>query len=185
MVESKPNKAVAVFCSGQDNIKLKYTNPAEHFISLLAQNKYDFVWGGSNKGMMGMMASAAKLAGCKIIGISLRHYEPNVKQDADEMTIVETLAERKTMMLEKSDAIIAFIGGLGTVDEITEIMELKRQKKHNKPLVVLNTDNFYAGAKALFKKMKNEGTIKDNLEELIYFAKTPEEAMDYINEKLK
>ena len=120
-------KNIAVFCSAND-IEEKYTKPALEFARLMAINKYHLVWGGGNTGLMNAIASVAKVNGSNLIGVSVTMLEGNIHRDADEIIITKTLGERKATMLEKSDAIVALVGGIGTLDEITEIIELKKQK---------------------------------------------------------
>lgn len=172
-------KYICVFCSASD-LNEKYTKPAEAFATLLAKKGYHLVWGGTDKGLMKRIASAAQKGGSKLIGVSLSIFEPLVRKDADEMIIAKTLGERKATLLERSDAVVALVGGIGTLDEVTEIIELKKQKYHKKPIVVLNTENFYEGLKIQLQKMKDDGFIATALEELVYFADTPEETLDYI-----
>ena len=98
--------------------------------------------------------------------------------------IEKTLGERKSTMLLKGDAVVALVGGIGTLDELTEIIELRKQGHHKKPIVILNTENFYEGLKVQLQKMKDDGFIPNRLDKLVYFANTPEEAINYINTAL-
>jgi hypothetical protein len=88
-------------------------------------------------------------------------------------------------ILERSDAIVGLVGGIGTLDEITEMIELKKQGKHNKPIVILDTEGFYDGLKTQLQKMKNDGFIPNELEDLVHFSDTPQEARDYIQQALE
>ena len=176
-------RSIGVFCSASD-LEARYTQPAEEFAALLAKNGFNFVYGGTDRGLMKVMASKAQEGGSKIIGISIPHFQRHTKKDADEMIIAATLGERKTTILERSDAIVALVGGIGTLDEVTEMIELKKQGKHNKPIVVLNTEGFYNGLKMQLQKMKEDGSIPNELEELVHFSDTPQEAIDYIKDNL-
>lgn len=177
-------KYIAVFCSAQE-IDEKYVKPAEEFARLLTKHGYHLVWGGTDKGLMKTIASAVAVGGGKLVGVSIARYQAFARKNVDEMIIAKTLGERKATMLERSSAIVMMAGGIGTLDEITEILELKKQGNHNKPIVVLNTDNFYKGLRSQLEKMKDEGFIPNNLAELIYFADSPEDAIVYIHDRLK
>lgn len=133
---------------------------------------------------MKVMASGVQIGGGKITGVSMELLKNQVRKDADEMIIAKDLGERKESILKRSDGIVALVGGIGTLDEITEILELKKHGLHNKPIVVLNTENFYEGLKVQLQKMKDEGFITRPLDELIYFADSPREVISYLNEKL-
>jgi uncharacterized protein (TIGR00730 family) len=176
-------KHIAVFCSAND-LADKYTQPAKAFARLIGENGYHLVWGGSDTGLMKIIASGVKNAGGKLIGISMELLKAKARQDADEMIIAKDLGERKALIFKRSDAIAVLVGGIGTLDEITEFLELKKHGVHNKPIVVLNTDNFYEGLKVQLQKMKDDGFINKPLEDLIYFADQPYEAIQYINKRL-
>ena len=176
-------KNITVFCSASD-LDDKYIKPAEEFARLLPKHGYDLVWGGSNEGLMKAIASAIKEDGGKLIGVSVEFYKHLLREDSDEKIIAKTLGERKATMLLRGDAIAVLVGAIGTLDELTEVIELKKQGHHNKPIVILNTENFYEGLRIQLQKMKDDGFIPNNLNELIYFANTPQEAIGYINNAL-
>ena len=87
-------------------------------------------------------------------------------------------------MLLRSDAVVVLVGGIGTLDELTEVIELKKQGKHNKPIIVLNTENFYAGLKTQLQKMEDDGFTPRPINELVYFADQPEEAIAHLKKSL-
>lgn len=178
-------KNIAIFCSANNDLDEKYVKSAEEFANLIAKNGYHIVWGGGSQGLMKAIASVAKKGGSKLIGISIPVYKHFIPEDADEKIITETLGERKLMMLNRCDAIVAMVGGIGTLDEVTEVIELRKQKHHNKPIVIINTENFYEGLRTQLQVMKDNGFIDNSLDELVYFAKDPQEAIKYINKNLK
>ena len=182
-------KYIAVFCSSQD-VDEKYVAAAREIARVLAKNGYHLVWGGTDKGIMKVVADEVQKGGGKLHGVSYKLFHHLARKDADEMIIAKTLGERKAAFLEKSDAVVALIGGIGTLDEITEIVELKKTGHHNKPILILNTEGFYEGLKVQLQKMKDEGFLKSSLklpesEDLVHFSDTPEEAIEYINKVLK
>jgi uncharacterized protein (TIGR00730 family) len=133
---------------------------------------------------MKKIASAVQETGNKIIGISMLSLKDLARKDADEIIIAKGLSERKSAMLDRADAIAVLVGGIGTLDEVTEVLGLKKHEFHNKPVVIINTDNFYEGLKLQLQKMKDDGFIKKPLEEFVYFADKPEEAISYIKKYL-
>jgi predicted Rossmann-fold nucleotide-binding protein len=76
------------------------------------------------------------------------------------MIVAKSLGERKAIILERADAIVTLAGGLGTLDELTEVLELKRENLHDKPLLVLNTDGFYDGLQHQLERIANEKLFK-------------------------
>lgn len=95
------------------------------------------------------------------------------------MIIAKDLGERKELLLARSDAIIALPGGVGTLDEVTDFIELKKQGAHIKPIVILNVAGFYDGLKLQLAKMKSDGFLHKPLEQLVHFATSAAEALDY------
>lgn len=175
-------KNIGVFCSAKD-LPEKYTLPARRFSKLIAESGYNLVWGGSDVGLMKVVAKGVREGGGKILGVSIDLYSHVAHKDPDEMVIAKDLGERKATMLKMSDAIVCLPGGSGTLDEITDIIEEKKSNLHNKTIIVLNTANFYSGLKIQFNKMDEEGFLHRPLDELVYFVDTPEQALEYINLK--
>lgn len=176
-------KNIAVFCSAADLDK-RYIRDAKKFAMLIVKNGYNLVWGGSDKGLMEIVASTVQKAGGKIIGITTEMVKDQLKKDADEIIITKTLSKRKALFLKRGNAIVLLVGGIGSLDEITEILERKKHDRHKKPVVVLNTANFYRGLKIQMQRMEKEGFLPKKLSELIYFADTPKQAIEYINKAL-
>lgn len=174
---------VCVFCSASD-LPAKYTEPAIRLATSLAENGHNLVWGGSNVGLMRDIASGVQDAGGKIIGVSMELLKSTARPNADEMIITKDLGERKAEMLKRSDAIVTLVGGTGTLDELTDVFEFKRHGLHNKPIIVLNTDNYYAGLQQQLYHMQQEGFLNRQapLDSLIRFVNTPEEVIALLGE---
>ena len=176
-------KTIGIFCAA-NSVDQKYIDDAQKLAKLMVQHGYDLVWGGSDKGLMKVMADAVQQEGGKIIGISMELVRDQCRKVADEMIVTKDLSARKALILKRSDAIMLLVGGIGSLDEVTEILELKKHNQHTKPVVILNTDNYYEGLEKLFNRMKQDGFLTILPDELLYFAKTPDEAMEYINKSL-
>lgn len=170
---------VTIFCSAND-VGEPYTSAARSLATLIARRGGTLVWGGSNKGTMREIADAAQEAGGKIVGVSVEPIKASAREHADEMVIAKTWPERRATLLARGDAIVALPGGIGTLDEITEVLEYKKQNLHQKPIVFLNTNGFFDGMKLQFERMDSEGFLPKKLADLLFFAATPEEALDYI-----
>ena len=170
---------ICVFCSHRE-VDDKYRAAAQELATRIAQKGHTLVWGGTNTGTMKVIADAAQSAGGKIIGVSMELFKATARTNADEMLILPTLAGRKAKLIELADVLIALPGGLGTLDEITEVLELKKEGMHTKPIIFLNSHDFYAGLKILLEKMDAEGFLPDESAVYAYFADTPEDAVQYI-----
>jgi uncharacterized protein (TIGR00730 family) len=173
---------ICFFCSAAQ-VDEKYTEPAKRLARMIAQEGHTLVWGGSDRGLMSVVAKAAKEAGGTIIGVSMEQLKKSAFEGADQMMFAKTLAERKATMLDYSDAIVTLVGGTGTLDELTDLFELRRYGAHNKRIVVLNTENFFEGLKLQYDRMKEDGFLKRlprPMEDLITFVNTPEEVVEFL-----
>jgi hypothetical protein len=134
---------------------------------------------------MGVVAESVQKNGGKIFGVTIEFLKGHRRMNADEMIITKDFPERKMLLLKKSDAIVLLPGGVGSLDEITEAIELKKHDFHFKPVVALNTDKFYEGLKIQLKRMEKDGFLTKSVEDFIFFADTPLEAINYIVKSLK
>ncbi len=170
---------ICVFCSAND-LPEKYTVPALEAITALARNGHSLIWGGSDVGLMREVATAAQDAGAQIVGVSVEFLKHKARTNASEMIIAVDLAERKSVMSARSDVFLVLVGGVGTLDEVTEIIEYKKHGVHGKPIVFLNTDNFYKGLQDQLARMESDGFLTSKLAELVTFAEAPQEAVELI-----
>lgn len=177
-------KKICVFCSANE-VDKKYVNATVKLAKLMVTNGYDLVWGGTNKGLMKVIADEVQKNGGKVIGITVEFLKQGRRLNADKMIITKDISSRKSLLFKRSDAIILLVGGIGSLDEITDLLELKKHNFHHHPIVVLNTDNFYQGLKTQFKRMEKDGFLTKKVEEFLYFADTPKQAIDYINKKVR
>jgi uncharacterized protein (TIGR00730 family) len=174
---------ICVFLSAAD-LDERYTRPAREFAELIGKAGHTLVWGGSDTGLMKVVADGVREAGGRLVGISVNFLRARARSDADEMVIAEDLAERKALLLAKSDAVVMMAGGLGTLDEATEILELKKHGLHDKPVVLLNTAGFYDGLALQLRRMDEEGFLPVPLAQLVFFAEDGVDALAHLEESL-
>jgi uncharacterized protein (TIGR00730 family) len=170
---------ICVFLSAAD-LDARYTEPAREFAELIGKGGHTLVWGGSDVGLMKVMADGVQDNGGRLVGISVEFLAAKARTNADEMVIAADLAERKAQLLARSDAIVVMVGGTGTLDEATEILELKKHGMHARPVVLLNTAGFYDGLKQQFARMEAEGFLPLPLADLVLFAEDGASALAYI-----
>lgn len=174
---------IGVFLSAADLGK-QYTEPAREFGRLLGDGGHTLVWGGSESGLMKVVADAVQEAGGRLVGVSVVFLQDKARAGADEMVVTADLAERKAELLRRSDAIVVMVGGTGTLDEATEILELKKHGLHGKPVVLLNSGGFYDGLELQLRRMDAEGFLPLPLSELVHFAADGADALAYLREQL-
>ncbi|MBZ6140184.1 MULTISPECIES: TIGR00730 family Rossman fold protein [Streptomyces] len=172
---------ICVFLSAAD-LDERYTRPARQFAELLGRGGHTLVWGGSDVGLMKVVADGVQEAGGRLLGVSVDFLAAKAREGADEMVIAPDLAERKRLLFEKADAVVIMVGGTGTLDEATEILELKKHGHTDKPVVLLNTAGFYDGLKEQFRRMEDEGFLPRPLTELVLFAEEPVGALAHLEE---
>ncbi|CAL9436465.1 MULTISPECIES: TIGR00730 family Rossman fold protein [unclassified Streptomyces] len=172
---------ICVFLSAAD-LDERYTRPAKEFATLLGKGGHTLVWGGSDVGLMKVVADGVQEAGGRLCGVSVEFLAAKAREGVEEMIVARDLAERKRLLLEKADAVVIMVGGTGTLDEATEILELKKHGHTDKPVVLLNTAGFYDGLKEQFRRMEDEGFLPRPLGELVFFAEEPVGALAYLEE---
>lgn len=170
---------VCVFCAGNE-IDIVYTKPAGKLAQLLGQAGHTLVWGGIDEGLMKVMADGVSNNGGSLLGISVEFLRPKTRRQADEMIFAKDIGERKSTMIERSDIFVLLVGGIGALSETTDVLVGRKHKQHKKPLVVLNTADFYSGLKLQLEHMRSNGFLSSELDDAIYFAETPQEVLDYI-----
>ncbi|GHF87270.1 cytokinin riboside 5'-monophosphate phosphoribohydrolase [Streptomyces thermodiastaticus] len=174
---------ICVFLSAAD-LDDRYTRPAREFARLLGKGGHTLVWGGSDSGLMKVVADGVEEAGGRLVGVSVDFLSAKARPGADEMVIARDLAERKKLLLQKADAVVVMVGGTGTLDEATEIIELKKHGHSDMPVVILNTAGYYDGLREQFRRMEEEGFLPRPLSELVYFADEPVAALAHLEESV-
>ena len=103
-------------------------------------------------------------------------------ENCDDVIHTASMAERKQLFIEKSDAFVVAVGGIGTLDEIFEVIALKKLRKHNKPIIILNTYGFYDNLILMLEEMINENTIPDDNRNMVMVAASIDEVFEYLDE---
>lgn len=137
-------KSVCLFCGSSNAAHPEFLEAAAAFGRLLAAQSVRLVYGGGGIGLMGSAAKAAHAAGGEVLGVMpdfLRKRE--VIYDDVETIVVTNMHDRKRIMFEQSDAFAVFPGGIGTLEEVVELMSWRRLDLHRKPIVFLNVRNFW------------------------------------------
>ncbi|NBM17133.1 TIGR00730 family Rossman fold protein [Streptomyces sp. GC420] len=174
---------ICVFLSAAD-LHERYTGPAREFAELIGKGGHTLVWGGSDVGLMKVVADGVQESGGRLVGVSVGFLAAKAREGADEMIVTRDLAERKAELVARADAVVIMVGGTGTLDEATEILELKKHGHTAKPVVLLNTAGFYDGLKQQFRRMEAEGFLPVPLNELVFFAEEPAGALACLEEAL-
>jgi uncharacterized protein (TIGR00730 family) len=139
-------RAVCVFCGSAPGARASYSVAARELGTALARAGLTVVYGGGRLGLMNIVADAALAAGGRVIGVIPRMLierelaHPGLTQQH----VVDTMHERKTLMADLSDAFVGLPGGMGTFDELVEIVTWAQLGLHTKPVIVANIENYFA-----------------------------------------
>lgn len=143
----------------------------------IGENNHTLIYGGSKSGLMGYIAESVLNAGGTAIGI-----EPQY-DGLTELIITQDMTERKTKMIELGDAFIAFPGGTGTLEEISEVMSKISLKQLNAPCIFYNLNDYYKGMKELMSHMIEMGLSTHEKQKGIYFADHLDEIKNIIEKE--
>ena len=173
---------ICVFSSSSNAINEVYFHEAEQLGKLIANGNHTLINGGANVGLMEAVTIAASVAGGKTIGIIPEKLigRSLASENSHEVIITPDMHNRKVRMRDISDAFIALPGGFGTLEEILEVITLRQLEYHTKPIVFINTNNFFDNLFKQFEVSYNEMFAKDIYRELYFVAQNAEEAMEYI-----
>ena len=167
-------KSIAVYCGHQPGKDPQFKRDATAVGKMLAKNGIRMVFGGGDVGLMGTVATACLRAGGQVIGVStddvIAMQEP--AHPEIDIQVVDGVNERKQIMFEESDAFIILPGGVGTLNELTDIMTMQQIGETEKPLFFLNSNGFWNPFVRLVKHMQKNGFIVKIDEYNIFTADT-------------
>ncbi|MBA4807468.1 TIGR00730 family Rossman fold protein [Brevundimonas sp.] len=173
--------SVCLFCGSSDRADPTYTEAARAFGKATAEAGWRLVYGGGGVGLMGASARGAHEAGGRVVGIMPAFLRSRERLfDEVETVIVTSMHERKQLMYDQSDAFVVAPGGIGTLEEVVELLSWKRLDLHQKPVVFLNLNGFWEGFFALMRHSVDEGMTPAAFLDAWTVASSVEEAMDLI-----
>lgn len=172
--------SVCVFCGSSANGAPVHYDIAREVSTLLAKAGITVVYGGGRVGMMGTVADAALAAGGKVIGYIPEHlHEAEIAhQGLTEIHIVPSMHVRKRHMFDRSDAFIVLPGGLGTLDELFEIMTWRQLHLHDKPILILDVEGYWQPLARLLDAVVEGRYASVATRRLYEIVSTPAELMD-------
>ena len=155
-------KRICVFCGSRPGVRPAYRAAAEAVGGLLAERGIELVYGGGNVGLMGIVADACLAAGGRVVGViprALLEWEVG-HEGLTRLEVVDSMHTRKARMAELADGFIALPGGLGTFEELFEILTWAQLGFHSKPVGLLNVDAYYQPLVQMMERGVAEGFMK-------------------------
>lgn len=175
---------ICVFGAASKTIDEKYLIAVENMGEFLAKRGHNLVFGGGCTGSMGAAAKGFKKGNGKIHGVVPEFFKEDLSEfvnwNCDEITLTETMRERKGIMEDLADAFIITPGGIGTFEEYFEVLTLKQLGRHRKPIAIFNVDGYYDALEAAMDKSIEEGFIKENCRALYKFFEDLNALAEYI-----
>lgn len=164
--------SVAIFCAASENIAPGYFEAAAEVGAMLGRLGKTMVYGGARFGLMEATAKAAKAAGARIVGVvpDILVERDRVSRLLDEQVGCSNLSERKDMMLERSDVLVALPGGVGTLDEIFHVLAAATIGYHTKRVVLYNVNGFWNALLAAVDEMSQAGFVRGEMEKYLVVA---------------
>ncbi len=176
-------KKVTVFCASSQKIDEVFFEASRQLAKELSSKNIEIIYGGGSIGLMGALADAAIENGGRITGII-----PKFMADIEwahaklpSLKIVETMHERKALMIKDTDCVIALPGGCGTLEELMEVITLKRLGLFTKPVVILNINEFYNPLIDLFENMIKGNFLREEHKKMWTIAESVNNIFDTIN----
>lgn len=171
---------VCVFCGSSPGVNERYVDAARGLGSALVQRGLGLVYGGVSTGLMGAIAETVMAEGGEVVGIIPKDMLSReiAKRDITDLRVVESMHQRKQMMSELSDAFVALPGGMGTFEELCEVLTWAQLGIHDKPVGVINAAGYYEPLLALFDHAVTEGFIAPSHRMLLKSGATPDELLD-------
>ena len=167
-------RRLCVYCGSSGAVDRQYREAAIELGTRLAAAGIGLVYGGGRVGLMGLLADAALAGGGEVIGIipsRLRDAEL-AHPGATELVVVESMHERKRLMAEKADAFAILPGGIGTLDEMFEILSWKQLGLHNRPILLADIGGYWVPLRALLDDIVTKGFARPEARELLLVVPT-------------
>lgn len=171
--------SIAVYCSSSDRVPQSYKEIARQVGHLFAKEKIRLVYGGGDTGLMKMVSNACMEAGGSVLGIMTEYLEnfEELNLNITEIKIEKEMHARKKQMFLEAEGFLVLPGGLGTLDEIFEILTWKQIGLHTKPIVFLNHEKFWDSLTPLLDQMILSKTVPSWTKNLFYLADAIEDIL--------
>lgn len=178
------NMKICVFGAASMTLDERFMTPVETLGEELGKRGHTLVYGAGSSGEMGAVARGFKKAGSTIHGVVPEFFKGELKEfvnwDCDELTLTETMRERKFIMEDLADAFVIAPGGAGTFEEFFEVFTLKQLGQHNKPIAIFDVDGYYDHMQALIENGIKTDFIKPDCRKLYVISDDINVIVEYI-----
>ncbi|HXH74939.1 MAG TPA: TIGR00730 family Rossman fold protein [Bacteriovoracaceae bacterium] len=172
---------ICIFCGANSSLDPDVEREIKKVMTHFAKHDIELVYGGAGIGIMGGLANELLGQGGKVTGIIPRQLMKVEIAHAGltELHVVKDMHDRKKMMYDLSDAFLIFPGGMGTLDELFEILTWKQLGLHSKPIAILNINNYYTHLLQFLDQAMAQGLLKQHDRNHLYASDSWEKVWDY------
>ncbi len=162
-MSTSPAFSVCVYCGSKPGHDPRYAAVAREVGQWIGQHGGQLVYGGGRNGLMGLIADSTRAAGGRVVGVipSALVEREWAHEGCDELHVVDTMHERKRMMMDRADAFLALPGGIGTFEELFEVWAWRQLGYHDKPIGILSSRGYYERMMAFMQEVVREGFMGD------------------------
>lgn len=177
-------KKIAVFCGSNRGARAEYVQAAKEFAKSLVDNGLGMVYGGGSTGIMGEVAGAVIQLGGEVVGVTPRMFVDMdvIRPDLTELHVVDTMHDRKSLIVELADGFIALPGGMGTFEELFEVLTWAQLGIHDKPCGLLNICGYYEKLIAMLDHAVSQRFISDIDRKRLLVDEDPEKLLKKFEE---
>ena len=170
---------ICVFCSANNNLATEYSAAAQALGKWIGNAGHTLVFGGTDLGLMETVARATHDAGGMVVGVvpSIVEKGGHASDVIDVKMHCDNLADRKQLMIDQSDILLALPGGVGTLDEIFTVAASANIGYHHKRVVLLNVGGFWNSLIAMLDDLKTKGVLRAGIDQTIVAVNTVDEAI--------
>ena len=176
---------ICLYGASSTELDARYLDAAYDLGRRIAAGGHTMVYGGGAQGVMGAAARGVVDGGGALVGIAPTFFKkaPSVLFDGcSEFIDTKTMAERKTLMMQRADAFVMAPGGIGTYEEFFEVLTLKQLGRHNPAIAVLNTGGFYDSLQSFVRSAMERRFIRPACLQIYALLPTPEETLAYLEQ---
>lgn len=173
---------ICVYCGSSTQVNPDYFETANRLGKIFAENGIEAIYGGGSIGLMGTLADSMIANGGKIIGVipAFMVEESWEHKNLEELIVVETMHERKEKMAFMSDAAVALPGGCGTMEELLEAITWKQLGIFTKPIIIVNTNNYFDPLIQMLEKAVNENFMRELHKNIWTVVESADEVLEAI-----
>jgi hypothetical protein len=178
----QPLQSITVYCSSSRHVAQVYFDAAGELGQAIAREGWQLVYGGNDCGCMGALAHAARAAGGKVVGVTPQVFVDEGLADGKchELIVTPDMRQRKALLEQRGDAFITLPGGLGTLEEIFEILVGRTLGLHDKPIVLLNINRYFDPLLEMIRLGVEQRFIREKAWGKMHVTSSVKDAIDYL-----